>query len=71
VDCDLDTGVIDWVAEYPDALAVFDALGIDYCCGGKSLGFACREQGLDTQMVLAALRDAIELCRDRDAQRQM
>jgi len=59
VDCDLDTGVIDWVAEYPETLALLDAYGIDYCCGGKSLGFACRERRLDSGTVLAALRRAI------------
>ena len=69
--CDPDTGGIDWVAELPDTLAVFEALGIDYCCGGKSLGFACRERGLDTHAVLAALRDAIERSRDSDAPRPL
>jgi iron-sulfur cluster repair protein YtfE (RIC family) len=53
--CGPDTGVIDWVAEHPETLAVLDAYGIDYCCGGKSLAFACREQGLDTRAVLAVL----------------
>ncbi len=67
MECDLDTGVIDWVAEYPETLAVLDTFGIDYCCGGKSLGFACREQGLDTHTVLVALRHAIERNRDSDA----
>jgi iron-sulfur cluster repair protein YtfE (RIC family) len=58
--CDLDTGVIDWIAEYPETLIVLETHGIDYCCGGKSLGFACREQRLDTATVLAALREAIQ-----------
>lgn len=51
--CDLDTSVPDWVIEHPQALAVFQQLGIDYCCGGKSLRHACREQGLDAAAVLA------------------
>jgi iron-sulfur cluster repair protein YtfE (RIC family) len=38
--CDLDTSVPDWVIEHPDTLTVFQQLGIDYCCGGKSLGYA-------------------------------
>jgi regulator of cell morphogenesis and NO signaling len=66
VDCDLDTGVIDWVAEYPETLALLDAYGIDYCCGGKSLAFACREQMLDTHAVLAALHQTIERTRETD-----
>jgi iron-sulfur cluster repair protein YtfE (RIC family) len=67
VDCHLDTCVIDWVAEYPETLAVLDAYGIDYCCGGKSLGFACRERRLDTRMILAVLRQAIVRRREHEA----
>lgn len=55
ISCDLDTAVPDWVIEYPETLAVFQELGIDYCCGGKSLGYACREQGLDAAAVLSKL----------------
>lgn len=54
--CDLDTSVPDWVIEYPAALAVFEGLGIDCCCGGKSLRYACLERGLDAEVVLARLR---------------
>ena len=53
--CDLDTPVPDWVIEHPKSLAVFEELGIDYCCGGKSLGGACRERGLDAEAALARL----------------
>ncbi|RUL89679.1 DUF542 domain-containing protein [Tautonia sociabilis] len=53
--CDLDTSVPDWVIEHPETLAVFRALGIDYCCGGKSLAYACQERGLDERMVLNRL----------------
>ena len=58
--CDLDTSVPDWVIEHPDTLTVFQQLGIDYSCGGKSLGYACRERGLDAKMVLAKLLRCIE-----------
>jgi iron-sulfur cluster repair protein YtfE (RIC family) len=58
--CDLDTSVPDWIIEHPETLATIQALGIDYCCGGKSLGFACRERGLDPREVLAKLRDVIK-----------
>jgi iron-sulfur cluster repair protein YtfE (RIC family) len=54
-ECDLDTSVPDWVIEHPETLPVFQELGIDTSCGGKSLGFACRQQGLDAEAVLAQL----------------
>ena len=54
-ECDLDTSVPDWVIEHPATLAVFQELGIDCCCGGKSLAYACRQQGLDAEAVLAKL----------------
>ena len=69
LECGRDTGVIDWVAEYPETLRVFETFGIDYSCGGKSLEFACREQGLDAGTVLAALRQCIERRRDNDTPR--
>ena len=45
-ECDLDTPVPDWVIEHPETLAVFQELGIDYCCGGKSLGLPVANKGL-------------------------
>lgn len=54
-ECDLDTPVPEWVIEHPATLAVFQELGIDWSCGGKSLAFACRQQGLDEQAVLSNL----------------
>jgi regulator of cell morphogenesis and NO signaling len=53
--CDLDTSVPDWVIEHPQTLAVFQELGIDYSCGGKSLAYACRERALNAEVVLARL----------------
>jgi len=58
--CDLDTSIPDWVIEHSETLAVFQELGIDYSCGGKSLAYACRERGLDTGMVLAKLLRCLE-----------
>jgi SAM-dependent methyltransferase len=53
-DCmDVDSSVPDWLIEHPGLLPLFQKLGIDYCCGGKSLRTACREQGLDPHEVLA------------------
>jgi iron-sulfur cluster repair protein YtfE (RIC family) len=58
-ECDLDTSVPDWVIEHPETLAVFQRLAIETCCGGKSLRYACRQQGLDPETVLAALRSTL------------
>jgi len=58
--CDLDSSVPDWIIEHPETLAVFQELGIDYCCGGKSLAYACREQRLDAEVVLKKLWEQIE-----------
>jgi len=60
VECDLDSSVPEWVIEHPETLAMFQELGIDYCCGGKSLEFACRERGLDPILVLSRIRRNIE-----------
>ena len=62
-DCDLDTSVPDWMIEHPETYAVFQELGIDYCCGGKSLEYACQERRLDEQAVLEKLYQRIEATR--------
>jgi iron-sulfur cluster repair protein YtfE (RIC family) len=59
-ECDLDTSVSDWVIEHPETLTIFQQLGIDYTCGGKSLAYACRQQGLDEQAVLAKLHGCLD-----------
>lgn len=64
IECDLDTSVPDWVIEHPETLTFFQELGIDYCCGGKSLRYACRERGLDPLTVVTNLRRWIEVCLD-------
>jgi regulator of cell morphogenesis and NO signaling len=63
-ECDLDSSVPDWVIEYPPVLQLFQELGIDYCCGGKSLESACREQNLDPQQVLARMRQLLDASRE-------
>lgn len=68
-DCDLDTSVPDWVIDHPETLAVFQELGIDTCCGGKSLGFACRQQGLDAEVVLAQLLRRLDASQRGDCRR--
>ncbi len=59
-ECDLDSSVPEWMIEHPVTLAVFRELGIDYCCGGKSLAYACRQQGLDANEVLEKLRRGLD-----------
>ncbi|MCH7872529.1 MAG: iron-sulfur cluster repair di-iron protein [Planctomycetes bacterium] len=47
------------VAERPSRARVFERFGIDFCCGGKiPLSDACTERKLDTERILAALREA-------------
>jgi MOSC domain-containing protein YiiM len=58
--CDLDTSVPDWVVEHPETLNLFRELGVDYCCGGKSLRYACLQQGLEAERVLTLLLRQIE-----------
>lgn len=56
----LDTPVGQWVAEQPSTSRVFEALQIDYCCGGgKSLGQACQERELDPTQVTRQLTEVI------------
>jgi regulator of cell morphogenesis and NO signaling len=53
---DQDSTVGEWVADRPHRSRVFEELGIDYCCGGKtSLAEACREKGLDRETVIESL----------------
>jgi regulator of cell morphogenesis and NO signaling len=59
-DCDLDTPVPDWVIDHPETLAVFQELGIDIGCGGKSLEFACRQRGLDAAAVLTKVLGCLD-----------
>jgi iron-sulfur cluster repair protein YtfE (RIC family) len=59
-DCTVDSSVVDWILEHPESMAVFESLGIDCSCAGKSLGYACQQQGLDSSTVLAALKRVTE-----------
>jgi regulator of cell morphogenesis and NO signaling len=48
------------VQQHPPAVPVFEALGIDYCCGGgKSLKDACNRGNIPLDKVLTDLQDAI------------
>lgn len=51
-----ETPVGEIVADDPAAARVFEALQIDFCCGGKSsLAEACESRGLDPTTVLAMI----------------
>jgi iron-sulfur cluster repair protein YtfE (RIC family) len=36
--------VDEWAIEHPEAIPVFEKHGVDYCCAGKSLAYACEQQ---------------------------
>jgi len=53
------TPVGELVATCSGRARVFEQLGIDYCCGGKTpLAMACAERGLDLSKVLEELNEA-------------
>lgn len=53
-----DRTLADAVTADPAATRVFEAYGLDYCCGGRrSIEEACRTAGVDVDAVLAALED--------------
>jgi regulator of cell morphogenesis and NO signaling len=57
----LNTTVGEWAAQRPQTARVFEALQIDYCCGGgTSLEQACWERQLTPQDVLTQLQEAVE-----------
>jgi len=53
---DTESAVVDWVIDYPESVAVFEEFGIDYCCGGKSLEYACSQANANAAVVGAKLR---------------
>ena len=55
----IDDPVVDWAIEHAESIPVFEKHGIDYCCGGKSLAWVCKQRGLDPQMVLTEIKEAI------------
>ena len=59
MNCDLDTSVPDWIIEHPETTSVFDELGLEVACGGKSLRYVCQHQGLSPQEVLERLGQAV------------
>jgi len=55
---DQDDAVTEWAIEFPAAIAVFEKHGIDYSCGGKSLGWSCQQRGVDVKQVIAEIRQS-------------
>ena len=54
-----DATVNDVIALHPRTIAVFNALGIDACCGGAaSLGEAAARDGVDLATLLQAIDEA-------------
>ena len=52
------------------ATAIFERLGLDYCCGGgQTLGQACRAAGVSAEEVEASIENAAEAARSRASQR--
>jgi len=55
-------------AEYPAAMRMLEALGIDYCCGGKlPLAEAAKGANVPVETVIAVLRTAVEQARQSPA----
>ncbi|WP_437191331.1 hypothetical protein [Planctomicrobium sp. SH527] len=49
----------DWIIDHAETLVVFQDLGIDDSCGGKSLEFACREKEISKKNMLSKLQEVI------------
>ena len=57
---DVSTSVNDVLTQYPETVSIFNAFGIDACCGGAaSLREAARRDGVDLAELLAALQTAV------------
>jgi regulator of cell morphogenesis and NO signaling len=58
---DVSTTVNDMLRTYPETVSVFNAFGIDACCGGAaSLQEAARRDGVNLAELVAALEAAME-----------
>jgi iron-sulfur cluster repair protein YtfE (RIC family) len=57
---DMDASVPDVVIDHPALLRLFEELGVEFTCGGKSLRTACLERGLNP---IAVARQCEELLR--------
>ncbi|HIB63640.1 MAG TPA: hypothetical protein EYO33_00575 [Phycisphaerales bacterium] len=55
-----DDPITELVIEVPESIPVFEKYGIDYCCGGKSLGYACRCRGHDVNKIIEEIRSTLK-----------
>ncbi|GAA5510170.1 hypothetical protein [Novipirellula caenicola] len=53
------TSIPEWIIEHPETHAVFDELGLDTSCAGKSLQYVCHHRGLSPQAVLLRLQQVV------------
>jgi regulator of cell morphogenesis and NO signaling len=51
--------IVDWVIDCPKSIPILEKHGIEYCCGGKSLAYACEQRDLDPNQVLLEIQKAI------------
>ena len=51
-----ESSIVDWVVEHPELIPFFEKQGIDYCCGGRSVENACRERGIEPQLIIDELQ---------------
>jgi regulator of cell morphogenesis and NO signaling len=62
VNLDATRTVREFATEIPDAVRIFEKLGIDYCCGGsRPLADACVQAEVSVEKVLRSLEDATAL----------
>jgi len=56
-----DTTVDALIVQYPTTMAVFNAFGVDGCCGAhRTVRDAAAEDGVDVAALVAGLRQAID-----------
>ncbi|WP_166823421.1 DUF542 domain-containing protein [Thalassoroseus pseudoceratinae] len=53
-----DDAIVDWATDVPESIRVFEKFGVDYCCGGKSLDYACGQRGIEVQQIVDEIRIA-------------
>jgi regulator of cell morphogenesis and NO signaling len=51
--------VVDWAIDHPEMIPFFEKYGIDYCCAGKSLAYACEQRGVNPQQLLREFIESI------------
>lgn len=65
MDISRNSRVSDVATEAPATIRIFQAHGIDFCCGGKRpLAEACAERGLDVDLVVTELRSVASVTGD-------